>query len=255
MTRLPLARGLVALLASEQKSRVEVIVVDNHSVDGTAGMVRERFPSVVLAANEVNLGHSCGCNQGMRLARGRHLFCLNSDAVMRSGALDTLVRYLDEHPDVGAVAPKVLNADGSIQGTIKSFPTPSAALFGRYSILTRLFPNNRWSRRYLVYLDRDFSRPFRCDSVSACAVMVSRAALQTAEHAHVSILRIAHTRCGVHRTHGVRTQRGVVMIAQRTVIQVGLAIISVPSFYVGMIGGLMIFIAVAIDAFRVRYFG
>ena len=169
-----------ALLASTQKSRLEVIVVDNHSLDGTAKMVREQFPSVVLAANQVNLGHSGGCNQGMRLGKGRHLFCFNSDTLMRSGALDTLVAYLDDHPEVGAASPKVLNADGSVQGTIKSFPTPAAALFGRYSVLTRLFPNNRWSRRYLVYLDQDFERPFRCDSVSGCAVMLSRQALQKA---------------------------------------------------------------------------
>ena len=99
---------------------------------------------------------------------------------MRSGTLDELVRYMDEHPEVGAASPKVLNADGTVQGTIKSFPTPAAALFGRYSVLTRLFPRNRWSRRYLVYLDQDFCRAFRCDSVSACAVMLSRSALQKA---------------------------------------------------------------------------
>jgi GT2 family glycosyltransferase len=179
-TRAVVEHTLATLLASEQKSRVEVILVDNHSLDGTPEMVRDKFPSVVLARNRVNLGHSGGCNQGMRLAKGRHLFCLNSDGLLRSGALDSLVRYLDEHPEVGAAAPKVLNADGTIQGTIKSFPTPSAALFGRYSVLTRLFPNNRWSRRYLVYLDRDFSRPFRCDSASACALMFSRPALQAA---------------------------------------------------------------------------
>ncbi len=171
---------IAALLASEQRSRMEVIVVDNHSHDGTVDMIRANFPSVVIAANPVNLGHSGGCNQGMRLAKGRHLFCLNSDTVMRSGALDTLVAYLDERPYVGAASPKVLNPDGSIQGTIKSFPTPAAALFGRYSVLTRLFPNNRWSRRYLSYLDRDFGPAFRCDSVSACAVMLSREALQKA---------------------------------------------------------------------------
>ena len=179
-TRELVERTLATLLASQQKSRLEVIIVDNHSLDGTPEMVREKFPSVLLVANQINLGHSGGCNQGMRLAKGRHLFCLNSDTLMRSGALDELVLYLDEHPEVGAVSPKVLNADGTVQGTIKSFPTPAAALFGRYSVLTRLFPRNRWSRRYLVYLDQDFCGAFRCDSVSACAVMLSRSALQKA---------------------------------------------------------------------------
>lgn len=177
-TREVVEQTLQSLLSSKQQSRVEVIVVDNNSADGTAEMVRNKFPGVVLAANRVNLGHSGGCNQGMRLARGRRLFCLNSDTLMRSGALDTLAQYLDEHPNVGAVSPKVLNLDGTVQGSIKNFPTPAAALFGRYSLLTRMFPKNRWSRRYLVYLGQDFGRAFRCDSVSACAVMLSRTALQ-----------------------------------------------------------------------------
>jgi GT2 family glycosyltransferase len=135
---------------------------------------------VVLLASDVNLGHSGGCNLGMRHAKGRHLFCLNSDTEMRAGTLDRLAAYLDAHPGVGAVAPKVLNPDSTVQGTIKRFPTPAAALFGRYSPLTRLFPRNPWSRRYLAYLDQDFSRPFRCDSASACAIMVRREAIESA---------------------------------------------------------------------------
>ncbi|HEX4886154.1 MAG TPA: glycosyltransferase family 2 protein [Casimicrobiaceae bacterium] len=179
-TREVTRRTLESLRQARQQVRVEVVVVDNASDDGTAEMVRSQFPETVLVASERNLGHSGGCNLGMRHARGRHLLCLNSDTQMLAGTLDRLAAYLDAHPAVGAVAPKVLNPDGTIQGTIKRFPTPSAALFGRYSPLTRLFPRNPWSRRYLAYLECDFSRPFRCDTASACALMVRREAIERA---------------------------------------------------------------------------
>ncbi|MCC7154067.1 MAG: glycosyltransferase family 2 protein [Bryobacterales bacterium] len=175
-----LRRTVSTLLTSEQRSRVEVIVVDNASNDGSAEMVRREFPDVKCIANEVNLGHTGGCNQGMKAAGGRYLFLLNSDTVMRSGVIDRLIEYLDRHPHVGAVAAKVLNPDGSVQGTIKSFPSPWSAICGRYSILARLFPGNRLSRKYLIYREADFDRPFPVDSASACAFMVRREAIEKA---------------------------------------------------------------------------
>ena len=179
-TRAMLQRTLESIFASQHECGREVIVIDNASRDGSPQMVRDRFPQVSCVENAENLGHSRGCNQGMALAKGRYLFLLNSDTIMLSGAMDALVEYLDEHPRVGAVASQVLNVDGTVQGTIKRFPTPMSALFGRYSIITRLLPRNRFSRRYLVYLDQDLSKPFAVDSASAAALMVRREAIDRA---------------------------------------------------------------------------
>jgi GT2 family glycosyltransferase len=179
-TRVMLERTLDTLLSSGQQSVMEIIVVDNASKDGSVEMVCQKFPQVICLANQQNRGHTGGSNQGMACAAGRYLFLLNSDTIILPKAVDILVRYLDTHPHVGAVAGKVLNVDGTIQGTIKSFPTPLAALFGRYSVLTRLFPRNPFSRRYLVYLDQDFTQPFTTDSASACALMARREVVQRA---------------------------------------------------------------------------
>ncbi len=179
-TREMLERTLDTLIRSEQGIQIEVVVIDNDSRDGSADMVRTKFPAVVCVANSVNLGHTGGCNQGMALARGRHLYLLNSDTMMRPRALGLLSDYLDSHSAVGAAAGKVLNPNGTIQGTVKSFPTPWAALFGRYSILTRLLPNNRYSRKYLAYRNQKFDRPFAAETVSACAIMVRREAIEKA---------------------------------------------------------------------------
>lgn len=175
-----LERTLETLFDSNPRCSMEVIVVDNASRDGSVEMVRSRFPQVRCVANEHNAGGTYGNNQGMEMATGRYLFLLNNDTIIFPGAVDTLVAYLDAHPRVGGVGPKVLNIDGTIQGTVKRFPTPMAAVFGRYSVLTRWLPRNAFSRRYLVYLDQDFSAPFAAGSVSSCALVVRREAVDRA---------------------------------------------------------------------------
>jgi N-acetylglucosaminyl-diphospho-decaprenol L-rhamnosyltransferase len=173
-TRAMLDRALETLIGTQQHCSLEIIVIDNGSTDGTREMMAARYPRARYVANPRNLGHSGGCNQGMRLATGRYLFLLNSDTIILTEAVATLVDYLDANPRVGAVGSRVLNINGTVQGSVKSLPTPMAALFGRHSPLTRLFPGNPLSRRYLVYLDQDFSRPFAAGSVSGCALMVRR---------------------------------------------------------------------------------
>jgi GT2 family glycosyltransferase len=99
---------------------------------------------------------------------------LNGDAIVAPGALDALVDFLDEHPDAGVAAPRLLNPDGSDQGTARMFPTPAAALFGRRSPLTRLFPRNRSSRRYLAGREHIGDEPFAIDWVSGACLMIPR---------------------------------------------------------------------------------
>ena len=96
----------------------DVFVVDNASTDGTAEVVRTRYPSVQLIANSDNRGFSAANNQAIPLTRGRYLFFLNPDAELTSGCLETAVRYMDENPAVGLAGTKVVYPDGSLQETI-----------------------------------------------------------------------------------------------------------------------------------------
>src|SRR5690348_4170304 len=91
----------------------ETWVVDNNSPDESAAMVAAEFPHVHLIANRENAGFTRANNQALRQAHSRHSVILNPDTECRPGALTTLVRYLDEHPEAGAVGPKLLNSDGS----------------------------------------------------------------------------------------------------------------------------------------------
>jgi len=96
----------------------EVFVVDNASGDGTAELVRTKYPSVQLIANDSNRGFSAANNQAIPLCRGRYLFFLNPDAELAGGCLETAVRYMDENPRIGLAGTKVVNPDGSMQETI-----------------------------------------------------------------------------------------------------------------------------------------
>jgi GT2 family glycosyltransferase len=156
---------------------LEVIVVDNGSHDDIGAMVHERYPSVRFIEMGTNAGFGRANNAGFAMAAGRRLVVLNPDTVVEPGTLDLLADFLDRHPLAGVAAPRMLNPDGSDQATARSLPTPAAALFGRRSPLTRLFPKNPWSSRFLSGRAHSTDEPFRSDFVSAAAMMVDRSVL------------------------------------------------------------------------------
>ena len=155
---------------------VETFVVDNDSADGSAQMVRERFPDVRLIENEENVGFATANNQAIREASGRHLLILNPDTLLQEDTLRTLVRFMDEHPDAGAAGCSILNPDGTFAPeSRRSFPTPSVAFY-RLTGLSRFFPRSRIFGRYnLNYLPID--QESEVDALSGSCMMVRHAAL------------------------------------------------------------------------------
>jgi GT2 family glycosyltransferase len=101
----------------------EVIVVDNASTDGTPGVVHEKFRDVRVI-DEENRGFGAGNNAGMRAASGRYFLLLNPDAWLTEGALDKLVAFTDEHPEAAVVGPRLLNPDGTLQRSVRGYPSP-----------------------------------------------------------------------------------------------------------------------------------
>jgi hypothetical protein len=101
----------------------EVIVVDSASEDGSVGMLRDRYGWVKVLPQPENVGFTRGNNLGLRAAQGRYLLLLNPDTVVHGDALARMVRYLDDHLDVGILGPHTLNSDGTTQATKRRFPT------------------------------------------------------------------------------------------------------------------------------------
>jgi GT2 family glycosyltransferase len=154
--------------------RIEIIVVDNASTDGTPTLLKSKYPQAVLLANKRNEGHTRAINQGIAVARGRYLMVLDADTVLDPDAVSRLVDFLNQHPEAALAAPRMLNPDGSIQETARSFPNVVNGILGRQSTLTRFFSNTGFVKRYMRR-DQIASRvPFEVDWVSAACMIFPR---------------------------------------------------------------------------------
>jgi GT2 family glycosyltransferase len=152
-------RGCLESIFEQNKEvSIEVFVVDNHSHDRSADMVRTDFPCVKVIANERNRGFAAANNQGIRLSTGRYILLLNPDTIILDDAISRCVRYADQHPDVGVVGCQVLEAENRISNTGFSFPSP-LNVFLALSGLSRAFPRSRlFGRPELSWWERDSER-------------------------------------------------------------------------------------------------
>jgi len=161
---------------SAEPGRVEVVVVDNASDDGSADVVEREFPEARLIRSATNTGFSGGNNIALKDLDADYALLLNSDATVAPGALDQLLAFADANPDAGLIGPKVLNPDGTIQYSCRRWPTFEAGLY-RNVYLGRLFPNNRPAADYLMQ-DFDHASVRDVDWLSGCALLVRRACLE-----------------------------------------------------------------------------
>jgi GT2 family glycosyltransferase len=121
-TRAELERCLQGVMAGEPD---EVVVVDNGSTDGSAALVRERFPAVRLIVAERNRGYGAAANRAIAATAAEAVLLLNSDAFAEPGAAAILARHLRDHPRAAIVGPRLEHLDGTLQRS--TYPFPSAA--------------------------------------------------------------------------------------------------------------------------------
>lgn len=119
----------------------ETVVVDHGSTDGTVELVRERFPRARLVEQE-NLGLAAGWNRGMREASGRWLLILNADAWVVDDAVERLADFAEGQPRAAVVGPRLLNVEGTLQRSVRGFPTPWR-LATEYFFLRKLAPRSQ----------------------------------------------------------------------------------------------------------------
>ncbi len=150
-TRELLQRCLESLRQVRDTVRRELLVVDNASSDGSAEMVRERFPEARLLVNARNEGYARGNNIGIAAASGANVLLLNSDTEVRDGSLDKLVGFLRGHRAHGAVGAGLRNADGSVQPCCMRFPTLLVPLFFDMNL------DKRWPFGSLAALEPTFA--------------------------------------------------------------------------------------------------
>jgi GT2 family glycosyltransferase len=175
-TPLLLARCLKSIEKDSGFSQFTLYVVDNNSQDQSVSLLEKDFPYVKLQVNQSNLGFSRACNQVIPKVESEYVLLLNPDTVVEGDAISKLTHFMDAHPDCGAVGPKVLNPDGSLQlACRRSFPSPSAAFF-RLTYLSRIFPKNALFSKYnMTYEDPDACT--EVDALSGSCMMVRKKAV------------------------------------------------------------------------------
>lgn len=132
---------LASLRESIRGMDCEVIVIDNASADGSADMVRSKYPEALLSVNDKRLGFAANQNQGLRLAQGEFIALLNNDTIVKPGAFQNLVTFMRENPRAGLAGPKLLNPDGSVQESC--FRTPTlGVLFNDAFFISSILPRN-----------------------------------------------------------------------------------------------------------------
>lgn len=172
-----LLRECLLSIISHQSSVIscQIIVVDNASSDGSADMVQGEFKDVTLIANKKNIGYTKGNNQGVKKAKGRYILFLNADTVVYKDTLETMVRFMEEHKDIGAATCWVQLPNGKLDDSChRGFPTPWRS-FCHFSGLSKLFPRNKFFVGYsLGYLD--LTTTHEIDSCSGAFMIVRRRA-------------------------------------------------------------------------------
>ncbi len=147
----------------------EIFVVDNGSRDGSVDSVRRAFPEIELIQNQRNLGFARANNEALRKSKGRYALLLNTDVILKDGAIETLAEFMDRNPDVGIAAGQLINGDGSKQNSFDNFPSLATEVLNK-SLLRIFFPTRYPSKRV------NYSSPIDVHSViGACMIVRSQA--------------------------------------------------------------------------------
>jgi hypothetical protein len=155
-TRSYLQACLRSIYQHPPNGNYEIIVVDNHSDDGTVEMLNDEFPEVGVIENADNLGFTAPMNQALRKGEGKYLLQLNPDTLVHPQAFNSLIDFMESQPEVGICGPKVLNTDGTLQKPCRRGESRPWAVFTYFLGLSSLFPKSKLFGEYLMnYKDED----------------------------------------------------------------------------------------------------
>ncbi len=180
-----LRRCLASIYASTGAATYKVVVVDNNSSDNSIAMARAEYPQTLILENKENVGYPTANNQGMK-ALGiesdqppRYVLLLNPDTEMPANTLSDAVQFMDDHPDVGVMGPKLTLPNGKLDlACRRGFPSPIVSLYHMIG-LSRLFPNSpRFARYNMTFLDEN--QLAEVDSVVGAFMLVRTKAIQDA---------------------------------------------------------------------------
>jgi hypothetical protein len=165
-----LRENLKSIFQSSQNISYEVFVVDNNSEDGSVEMVRDEFPQVKLIANSENYGFAKANNQAIKKSQGRYVLLYNPDMKCFPDSFEKMIKWMDEHKDVGVGGCRLVKEDGSDFQHVRRYPR----LFDQLAVILKLphiFPNilNKYLRA-----DFDYNKESEVDSIRGSFFMIRR---------------------------------------------------------------------------------
>ncbi len=173
-------RSLVSCLSSLNRwgkdSIGQIFVVDN-SESPLPPWLKERFKQIRWIENKKNIGFAGGCNRALSEAKAPWVCLLNPDTVLAGPIWSQFQQWLPEKEHIGVVGPKILDVDGRLQGSARSFPGLLTAFFGRTSLISRLSPGNPITRKNILTRPTDNSVK-DVDWVSGACMLVNREAIR-----------------------------------------------------------------------------
>ncbi|MDZ4711873.1 MAG: glycosyltransferase family 2 protein [bacterium] len=169
---------LESIYSNDQEISFEVIVIDNNSADATVDEIQKRFPSVKVIANFRNIGFAGANNQGIAASSAGFTLLLNPDTIVHKHALKNMLVFIKSNETIGAIGPKILNNNGTVQYAGIQFPD-NWNIFCEALFLDRIFPHSRiFGKHKSLY--EDFSKPFPVNYAQGSALLLRRSALDAA---------------------------------------------------------------------------
>ena len=154
----------------------EVVVVDNHSRDGSVEYLRSRFPEVTFIESNHNLGFARANNMAIRQSRADYVLLLNPDTLVGEQVLTDVIAFMDEHPKAGAAGVQMLKVNGEkANESRRGLPTPMTAFYKMTGLCRRYPRHPRFGHYYMGYLPWD--EPARIEVVSGAFMMIRRSVL------------------------------------------------------------------------------
>lgn len=151
-----LEQCLHSVYKAAKEIETEIFVVDNNSVDGSAQLIREKFPDLHFIENNENVGFSRANNQAIRIAKGEYILLLNPDTVVEEDTFLKVTGFMDKHPEAGGLGVKMIDGKGTfLPESKRGLPTPWVAFYKMFG-LSKLFPNSRkFGKYHLSYLNKN----------------------------------------------------------------------------------------------------
>ena len=164
---------LKSIETAKKNINLEILVVDNNSVDNSVDMLQNEFPELKLILNKENVGFAKANNQAIKQAKGKYILLLNPDTIVQEDTLHKCVDFLEQNTNTGSLGVKMINGNGDfLPESKRSLPNPASAFYKIFGLST-LFPKSKkFGQYHLNYLNNN--KTHEIDVVSGAFFMTRK---------------------------------------------------------------------------------